>query len=1173
MSDSSQIFQTSSAARWRSFQWSLRILLVIVLFFFVVLVVALIRGVNPSPVNIESLSKSYENKLDPSNPLTLANNQNKKYKGFKDFLIKKIKDDSVKAIRQSQNKAVNKIPFIRAAFYTPWTATTSLPDLDKYGDKLNTIFPEWFFIDTADNFRLQTRIDTAGLNLMRAKGLRIMPILNNFNSTFKDVSGKLRPDFDGRLLHGILNNPVKQQKFIQQVMDTLSYYHLQGINIDFEDLIEPTNEPLTHFQQQLYAALHAQNMIVTMDVAVKNDDYDYKKLSDYNDFLILMAYDQYNPGSGPGPISGQKWIEEALDWTASKIESSKIILGVAGYGYDWTTDDEGKKLVKEMTYAEAIDKAKISNSTIDYDDDSYNLHFSYTDEHTDDSTRELIKIKHEIWCTDAATTFNILRFSDEYATAGTALWRLGGEDPRIWAYYNTNLNNATLQKKPFDFSQLASIPFNINRKPTATGEGELLRIIYTPQEGKIDLQIDSSELLITEQEYKALPSGYVYQKFGEDKTPLGPGHKIILTFDDGPSPEFTPQVLDILEKAKIPATFFVIGLNTEQNIPLLQRIYRDGYEIGNHTFTHGNIAKMSPQRAELEIKSTRLLIESITGRSTILFRAPYNADSEPQTYEEIEPIARSQKDNYITIGESIDPNDWQVNVSADSIVARTIRIAESTDASIILLHDAGGETRQATVDALPGIIAYFKKRGCVFTTVADLMGKTKNDVMPPLPPSKDGWMRKLNFFFAEAAYWGSHILFALFIVGIILSVGRMLVMALLAGIQKQREAKQIPAVTPFAGNIPLVSIIVPAYNEEINAVRTVNSLLMQDYPNLQVVFVDDGSKDSTYATVSNTFKNVANVKVYTKINGGKASALNVGIAKANSEFVVCIDADTQLKTDAVSKLMQKFTSEKIAAVAGNVKVGNEINMITKWQSIEYITSQNFDRRAFDLLDCITVVPGAIGAFRKAAVIEAGGLTTDTLAEDCDLTMRLHRIGYEVRNCNDAISYTEAPETMRQFMKQRFRWSFGVMQCFWKHRDAVFNPKYKNFGMVAMPNILIFQMILPFLAPLADLILVLSLVAAGFGIIPASITHIVIYYLIFTLVDVAGAALAFAFEKEDYKKLIWMIPQRLVYRQLMYYIIIKSFSKAIKGELQGWGVLKRTGNVTQLSTSSATDVKP
>ena len=1167
MSGSSQIFQTNSATRWRSFKWSFRVLLLIILFFLVVVVVALIRGVNPSPVNIENLSKSYENKLDPSNPLTFANSQNKKYKGFKDFLVKRIKEDSLKAIGQATNKQVDKIPFIRAAFYTPWTANTSLPDLEKYGDKLNTIFPEWFFIDTANHFRLQTRIDSAGLVLMRAKGLRIMPILNNFNSTKRDPTGKFKPDFDGTLLHGILNNPAKQKQFIQQVVDTLSFYNFQGINIDFEELSEPTNVPLSNFQQQLYQALHAKNMLVTMDVAVKNNDYDYKKLSDYNDFIILMAYDQYNSiETGPGPVSSQKWIEEALDWTASKIESNKIILGIAGFGYDWTIDDEGEKVVRDITYAEAINRAKISNSTIDYDNESYNLHFSYTDEHIDDRTKELVKVPHNIWFTDAATTFNILRFSDEYATAGTALWRMGGEDSRMWNYYNINLSNESLLKAPFDFNQLATIPYNVNQKPTSVGEGELLRIIYTPQEGKIELQVDTAELLITEQQYKVLPSGYVYQKFAEDKTPMGPGHKIILTFDDGPSAEFTPKVLNILEKEKVPATFFIVGLEAEQNIPLLQRIYKDGYEIGNHTFTHGNIAKMSPQRAELEIKSTRLLIESITNRSTILFRAPYNADSEPQTYEEIEPIARSQKDNYITVGESIDPNDWQVNVSADSIVARTIRIAESTDASIILLHDAGGETRQATVDALPYIIAYFKKRGCVFTTVADLMGKTKNDVMPLLPPSKDGWMRKLNFFFAEAAYWGSHILFALFIVGIVLSVGRMVVMAVLAGIQKRREAKLITIPIWPADKMPLVSIIVPAYNEEVNAVRTVNSLLLQDYPNLQVVFVDDGSKDSTYKIVDNAFKDTTNVKVYTKENGGKASALNVGIAKADSEFVVCIDADTQLKTDAISKLMQKFTSEKIAAVAGNVKVGNEINMITKWQSIEYITSQNFDRRAFDLLDCITVVPGAIGAFRKAAVIEAGGLTTDTLAEDCDLTMRLHRIGYEVRNCTDAISYTEAPETMKQFMKQRFRWSFGVIQCFWKHRDALFNPKYKNYGMVAMPNILIFQMILPFLAPLADLILVLSLVAAGFGLIPASISHIVIYYIIFTLVDVAGAALAFAFEKEDYKKLIWMIPQRLVYRQLMYYIIIKSFSKAIKGELQGWGVLKRTGNVKELAIS-------
>jgi len=451
--------------------------------------------------------------------------------------------------------------------------------------------------------------------------------------------------------------------------------------------------------------------------------------------------------------------------------------------------------------------------------------------------------------------------------------------------------------------------------------------------------------------------------------------------------------------------------------------------------------------------------------------------------------------------------------------------------------------------------------------VADLMGKSESDVMPPVPPSKDSWITQVNFFLAECYYWTSHILFALFLVGIFLSVGRIIVMASLASLQRKKEAAA--AAQKLPGEQPPVSIIVPAYNEEVNAVRTVKSLLLQNYPRLEIIFVDDGSKDHTFKKVQEAFKQEANVHVYTKINGGKASALNFGISKASNDFVVCIDADTQLDTAAVTEMMQQFSggdAGSVGAVAGNVKVGNEINLITRWQSIEYITSQNFDRRAFDWLNCITVVPGAIGAFRKEAIIQAGGFTADTLAEDCDLTMRLHRNGYLVKNCTAAISYTEAPETLRQFLRQRFRWSFGVMQCFWKHRDAVFNPAFKNLGMVALPNILIFQIILPFLAPLADVILVLSLIASGLGIIQADVTNIVLYYFIFTLVDIAGAALAFAFEKEDYKKLLWMLPQRLVYRQLMYYILIKSFNKAIKGELQGWGVLKRTGNVKPVATA-------
>jgi cellulose synthase/poly-beta-1,6-N-acetylglucosamine synthase-like glycosyltransferase/spore germination protein YaaH/peptidoglycan/xylan/chitin deacetylase (PgdA/CDA1 family) len=1149
-----QIFQTSKPTRWKSVKWTTRVIVIVAIFFFVVLGVALYSGSLPNIPNMQAKAREYENTLDPTNPLTLKNNQNTKFKGFKDFLFKKFKADSLKKLQNHGPTKASSLSVIRAAFYTPWNAKTSLPDLKQYGDRLNTIFPEWFFIDTITH-RVQTRIDTAGLSIMKEKNLRILPMLTNFNSS--------TGNFDGKLLTKILNDTIFRNCFISDLADTLSFYRFSGINIDFEELGETSNGPLTSFQKVLYETLHARNMLVTMDVEPKNNDYDYSKLSEYNDYIILMAYDQFNNSTGPGPISAQKWIEDAVSWTADRMDPSKIILGIAGYGYSWADG----KYESTITYNDAINKAKTLNAKIIYDNDSYNLHYDYIKEDAADSTD---KVQHQIWFTDAATTFNILRFSDEFPTAGTALWRLGSEDQRMWKYYNRSLSNASLQKNPFDFDSLKTIPVLLNNV-AFQGEGEVLDIIYSPQPGKINLEVDSSEKLISEQNYVQLPSGYVIRKFAEDTT-VGKGHKLILTFDDGPSSEWTPKILDILEREKVPATFFLIGINAEQNIPIVQREYNSGFEIGNHTFTHHNIADMSLSRAELEMKLTRLLIESITGHSTILFRAPYNADSEPQTYEELAPIERSRSQNYLTINESIDPNDWAPGVTADSIFQRVVNQVQSGNASIILLHDAGGETRQATVEALPRIIEYFKARGYVFTTVADLMGKTKDEVMPRVSTTRDRWTRKFNYFLAAAGYWSGHILFALFIIGILLSVARIIAMAVLASIQKRREARIRTATFPpfllsAQAEYPLVSVIVPAYNEEVNAVRTVNSLLAQDYPELEIIFVDDGSKDETFLKVKDYFKNKNNIYAYTKINGGKASALNFGIAKSNADFIVCIDADTQLKTDAITELMKKFVDENVGAVAGNVKVGNEVNMITRWQSIEYITSQNFDRRAFDLLNCITVVPGAIGAFRKDAVLLAGGFTIDTLAEDCDLTMRLLRNGYTVRNCTEAISYTEAPETFSQFLKQRFRWSFGVMQCFWKHRDTLFNKNYKNFGMIAMPNIFVYQILLPILAPLADIILVLSLLAASFGILVASIPHIIFYYLIFTVVDIAGAALAFAYEKENHLKLIWMVPQRLIYRQMMYYILIKSINKAVKGELQGWGALKRTGSVKEMTAEN------
>lgn len=1136
-----QIFQTENSKRFNTTIWTLRVVGIIVLFITFLVGLTVLRGKNPSIPEMISVGNLYKAKTDPAKHFTFETKLNRKFQGFKAFLDKKISEDRY-------NSSTVNTKLIRGAFYVPWSPS-SLEDLRTNGDKLNTVYPEWFFINP-ETFQLESRINQPALDVMRYHKLSIQPIFNNYVS----VPGK-EGAFSGEMLHTVLHNPQIQDRLIAQLISTLKTNHLQGINIDFEEMKETSDEYLTNFQQKLYSAFKKNGLNVSMDIMADNTDYNLKQLQNFTDYFILMAYDQYNDASQAGPISAQKWIEKQLDTVTHMVPSEKIILGLSGYGRQWTKDKTGTH-TEDITYSQAIDRAKIAKADISFDNDSYNLHYAYNFEGDEDSP----KSSNEVWFTDAATTFNILRFSDDYRTAGTAMWRLGSEDPRLWLFYSRDLSTNALQKLPFNHTLLELMPANYGAKPTAIGQGEILNILSSPQQGKTSIEVDKNENLISEEKYSQLPSGFLYEKFAEDTTAIGPGHKVILTFDDGPNPEWTPKILDILEKEKVPATFFMIGENAEGNIPLVQRISKDGYEIGNHTFTHGNLAKMSPERADLELKTTRSLLEAITGKSSVLFRAPYNADSEPQTYEELEPLAQSKKDNYIAVGESIDPNDWDPKMNADSIVNRTIRFANANNASIILLHDSGGETRQPTVEALPKIIKYFKDRGCKFTTVADLMKVPENQLMPPV---KRSWKNQMNFAFASASYWIGQFIYTLFMIGILLSIARMIFVAWLAWKEKQREKKLKAAFTGIPDGLR-VSVIVPAYNEVVNAVRTVNSLLNQDYPYLDIVFVDDGSKDSTYETVKKAFDGHPKVKVLTKPNGGKASALNFGISQTDSEFVVCIDADTQLKKDAVSRLMDGFylqgKPEEVGAVAGNVKVGNEVNMITRWQSIEYITSQNFDRRAFSLLNCITVVPGAIGAFRKKAVLEAGGFTTDTLAEDCDLTMRLHKAGYIIENCNDALSYTEAPETVNQFLKQRFRWSFGVLQCFWKHRDAIFRKEYKNFGSVALPNILLYQILLPFLAPLADLLLVVSLLLSGLGLIVADPAHIILYYILFSIVDIAGAAVAFAFEKEDFKKLLWMIPQRLVYRQLMYYILFKSFRKAIKGEIQSWGVLNRTGNV-------------
>jgi len=1005
---------------------------------------------------------------------------------------------------------------IRAAFYVNWDKQ-SFYSLKEHITQFNMVFPEWFFLSPTKD-TIVTKIDNKALLVMRYYKTDIVPILSNF------VNGQ----FDGARVHNIIIHPAKRKALINEIVIKLKRYGFKGVNIDFEDLTETTDEYLITFQRELFTELHRHNMIVTQDIIPGNMDYNLRELKKYNDYLLLMAYDQSSMMTQPGPIAEQNWIEGVLDSYGKDLPSEKTILCLAAYGYDWAEGRQGKP----VTYQGAINKAQAAGASVKFDSINYNLNFDYTDNQNE---------KHKVFFTDAISNFNAMRLAVEYGLAGTSLWRLGSEDPRIWNFYYKNLSYQELESKRFDFSKLSLI------KPTQNinyvGDGDILDVVAEPHEGRVKLNLNDDYAVFDKEEYVILPSSYVVHRIGiADK-------KLVLSFDDGPSNEYTPKILDILKRENVPATFFMQGENMEVNLPLVERIYKAGYEIGNHTFSHPNVAEISNEKTDLELNATRRLLECITQRSTILFRPPYDADVEPRDYHDLIPVIRAKKQNYITVAESIDTRDWEKNVSADSIFERVRR--QIQNGNIILMHDAGGN-RKATIEALPRIIKYFKAQGYTFTTVADLIHQNKDFVMPKLD-SDDLFLSRSDWYIANGVFLFIQVIFALFIVATILSVFRLILLAVLAYIKKRKEKKyleNLPASTDFC---PKVSIIVPAYNEEVNIVSSMNNLLKTDYPEFEIVFVNDGSKDRTFEVAKAAFEGNPKVRLFDKPNGGKASALNFGIEHAMGEIMVCIDADTQLQSDAVSFLIPHFIDEDVAAVAGNVKVGNEVNLLTRWQAIEYITSQNFDRRAFDLLNSITVVPGANGAFRKTALEEVGLYTTDTLAEDCDVTIRLLREGYKVVNDPKAIAYTEAPESVNMFLRQRFRWNYGIMQCFWKHKDTLFNSKYQWLGWAALPNLLFFQLLLPIIAPLADLITIIGLLM-GNGM------NLLGYYLLFLSVETLSAAVAFSFEGESKKRLIWLIPQRFYYRQIMYYVAIKSLNKAIRGGVMSWGVLKRTGNV-------------
>jgi cellulose synthase/poly-beta-1,6-N-acetylglucosamine synthase-like glycosyltransferase len=434
--------------------------------------------------------------------------------------------------------------------------------------------------------------------------------------------------------------------------------------------------------------------------------------------------------------------------------------------------------------------------------------------------------------------------------------------------------------------------------------------------------------------------------------------------------------------------------------------------------------------------------------------------------------------------------------------------------------------------------------------------------MPVIPPNQRVFTRAdaVTFFFLSTGGW---ILQWIFLIGILLGLARLLFVGSLAFAQwlRSRRRERIHAGSDY---VPFVSILVPAYNEELVIANTIHSLLASDYPSYEIIVIDDGSEDETSNVVAEQFAGDECVRLLTVANAGKAAALNTGLRYARGEIIIALDADTLFTPQTVGALAHRFYDKTLGAIAGNAKVGNRVNLVTRWQALEYITAQNMDRRAFASLNCITVVPGAVGAWRADLLVKAGGFPSDTLAEDQDLTLRIRRLGYRIGYEETAVAWTEAPHNLRSLAKQRFRWAYGTLQCMWKHRDALFRPRYGALGFVAMPNVWIFQILFSLISPVMDLMLIYVLVADAIdrwqqptGYSSTNLQQVFLYYALFLAIDWVSACFAFMLERrERWSLLWWLFLQRFCYRQVMYYVMIKSVAMAIRGPVVGWGKLER-----------------
>jgi len=1027
----------------------------------------------------------------------------------------------------------------RFAFYVNWDPN-SFFSLRRNSKSIDVLLPEWLHIsnergDIALDDARQQNITKVWLSA-NAPQLKIIPLINNYNPR----TGAWLGEGAGRLLRSNL----ARKRLVDNVKSFLLKGKFAGIAVDFKALPKSDQPYLLDLIKELKAALKSEKLQVFSVLPAYETPLNYRELVEAVDQLILLAYDQHASHEAPGPAAGQGWFEALLDKRFKETYGQKLIVALGAYAIDWGEMGKGKVIPARAAW----DILSRSGAKLTFDNPALNSTFSYRTS----VPNEL----HTVWMLDGVTMYNQIAAALSMKPGGLALWRLGTEDPTIWSTFAAG---RAPNKSALDNLKI----LDPGKVITYKGKGEILKFKNQSSIGAREVTHLPKFNLITNQSIQSNPQPMMISRLGFNKEKV-----IALTFDDGPSRAYTPAILDVLKKKNAKGSFFVVGMAAALEPAILKRIYNEGHDIGNHTFTHPDLSEIPSVQLDLELNSTQRVLESTLGLRSVLFRPPFVKDIEPATQSQARTLQASAALGYITIGQRIDPLDWG-RPGVEEIVRRTVKYATRQNGNIVLLHDGGGNRTQ-TIKALPRIIDELRAKGFRFVTIHKLLGLKRNELMPRLS-SSDKYIPYVNDISLSLARSFSEFMKVLFLVGIVCGGLRLLAIALGACrqtyIDKRRGVEDVTDKT-FA-------VIVPAHNEERVIVDSLKSLLRSERKDFNILVIDDGSTDNTSAAVIDAFANEPRIQLVFKENGGKSSALNQAVELTDAEVVICIDADTRLAPDALSKLLVHFNDDRVGAVAGVVTVGNQTTLLARFQALEYLTAQSLDRRAFELVNGIGVVPGAIGAWRRQAVIDVGRYGADTYAEDADLTFKLERANWLVISEPNALAVTEVPETIREFNKQRFRWMFGTLQVAFKHFGVYFGKGAWGLKLFTIPNIFVFQFAFTLISPLMDALLLVSLgtdawsyVSHGGSTLSSGTIEILAFWGAFQVLELGYAALGLFLHgaSGNWRLLPLVLVQRFCYRQLIFWISLRTFIAALRGRFAGWGRVQRIGLPKALGTS-------